>query len=887
MTVFAAAAADAAGDPAIARALLGPYFIAARRRASCLAAAAGLRADDGLVDGLARHLVDRVAFAAAGLARHGALSSAESGARGGELRRALFEEYPVLPRILGTTWSGWSAFTAAMITRLARDLDEIRGSLLCDTSAQPTWCAPAAGDVHNGASVTIVGFTGGRRAVYRPRDSSHLVAWGALLDLIAAANPAQRLRCPRVLARDGYAWVEFIEQEHPRGPAEQADLCRRIGMTARLAELLGAVDMSGENFVVARDQVMLVDTETILAPEMRGSAAKDIVAPPAREPAFTIAASTGFLSMPMTLGTRVPLGNAALPARSDYAFVAANTPLLLDGYAAMHRTLARHLRREGRLAAILRLLGHARLRFVARNTYVYGLLLQSALEPDGLRDEREFERRLARLDRAVAAAPEEAREAVGCLVEAEASALRALDIPYFDMAATSTDVMLSADGRSHMYANESPCARAASRLAAIGPAPAPEELNTVRALLAAAAPAGIVGTEPGVPIPACTVADIRKRASRYRPHDWPDLAAKVATVLADRIDTDGGALAFRPYNGVVVLQRLGPDLLSGYAGLAVVLADAAVLLDDHGLRNCASALAVRVQDSLRSDLLELHRPKPREALDAGAYCGLGAHIYSLARIEDSLGPIGSPWRDEVSAALPDGDAIERAATRHGWDLSLATGTAGLVLALDAAAPAPGLARWWPGFVTRSLRLATALAPGSHPIAVQFFPSELASAYFAATRLGITLRAVRSPPGTGNEEPAMRPADRLLSRVTKVYRDGLVAAAGALVEDPGSWTSLAALEEIEVGLGADGPSAEAGQMLAERAGRLLAERKARTAAWFPESVAPDRYRLSALWGLGAVCHAFVRLAAPTPPPSIRLIMAAGPPRKIRAPSARPD
>ena len=133
---------------------------------------------------------------------------------------------------------------------------------------------------------------------------------------------------------------------------------------------------------------------------------------------------------------------------------------------------------------------------------------------------------------------------------------------------------------------------------------------------------------------------------------------------------------------------------------------------------------------------------------------------------------------------------------------------------------------------------------------------------------------------------MRPADRLLSRVTKVERDGLVAAARALAEDPGAWTSLAALEEIEVGLGADGSSAEAGQMLAERAGRLLAERKARTVAWFPESVAPDRYRLSALWGLGAVCHAFVRLAAPTPPPSIRLIMPAGSPRKIRASSACP-
>src|SRR5580692_9959435 len=126
------------------------------------------------------------------------------------------------------------------------------------------------------------------------------------------------------------------------------------------------------------------------------------------------------------------------------------------------------------------------------------------------------------------------------------------------------------------------------------------------------------------------------------------------------------------------------------------------------------------------------------------------------------------------------------------------------------------------------------------------------------------------PGPVAVRPRPGGADRLLSRVVTADAGGLAATAGALAEAPDSWTSLAALGEIEAGLAANGPAAAAGELLAGRAGGLLVTRHAQTGTWFPEAVAPDRYRLSALWGLGAVCHAFTRLAAPAPIPSIRLI-----------------
>ena len=55
--------------------------------------------------------------------------------------------------------------------------------------------------------------------------------------------------------------------------------------------------------------------------------------------------------------------------------------------------------------------------------------------------------------------------------------------------------------------------------------------------------------------------------------------------------------------------------------------------------------------------------------------------------------------------------------------------------------------------------------------------------------------------------------------------------------------------------------------ATRAGAELLARRDLGGRWFPENHAPDRFRLSALWGVGAVAWA---LAALADPPRARLL-----------------
>jgi hypothetical protein len=59
-------------------------------------------------------------------------------------------------------------------------------------------------------------------------------------------------------------------------------------------------------------------------------------------------------------------------------------------------------------------------------------------------------------------------------------------------------------------------------------------------------------------------------------------------------------------------------------------------------------------------------------------------------------------------------------------------------------------------------------------------------------------------------------------------------------------------------------------VARRAAGAVLARRHHAGRWFPEDAAPDRYRLSALWGLAAVAHAFCGLAAPERWHSLRML-----------------
>ena len=63
-------------------------------------------------------------------------------------------------------------------------------------------------------------------------------------------------------------------------------------------------------------------------------------------------------------------------------------------------------------------------------------------------------------------------------------------------------------------------------------------------------------------------------------------------------------------------------------------------------------------------------------------------------------------------------------------------------------------------------------------------------------------------------------------------------------------------------------------LARSAGARILALHGASGRWFPEGVAPDRFRLSALWGLAVVVRVFAGLAAPERWHSLRLLQHPG-------------
>ena len=180
--------------------------------------------------------------------------------------RHLFEEKPVLLRLIATITRQWIDTSREFVLRLDADLATIRRAIL--HSGADSRVAKIEGDLsdpHNGGhSVQIVSFEDGSRVVYKPKDLRLDVAWYALIERLNRAEPPVELKAVRAISRDGYGWTEFIDHA---GCADQEGckrFFRRAGAWLALFHCFAANDMHQENMIAAGDHPVPIDLETIL-----------------------------------------------------------------------------------------------------------------------------------------------------------------------------------------------------------------------------------------------------------------------------------------------------------------------------------------------------------------------------------------------------------------------------------------------------------------------------------------------------------------------------------------------------------------------------------------------------------------------------------------------
>lgn len=407
----------------------------------------------------------------------------------------LLTEYPVLGRLLATASAQWRSNSAQLLGRLLRDGPVLQSAFAIPPGTQITRIRGGLSDSHRGGQSVAVIWFGSTAVVYKPKDVRLERHYQQVAALVAQHLPGAPLRTLTVVDRPGesrglpagprnsdrYGYVEHVPHEPGAGDTEVAAFYRNAGRVLALLHLLGGTDCHLENLIAHRDQLMLVDAETLFegrvatfvddpaaisdastgrllndsvlrtallpmwrwldsqqqAIELSALGAQPGSGAPARAPGWS---NTNTDAMAFATRMTVPQHPASLPVGPG-----AQNPLrehvedLVAGFGETYRLMMQPAFRRELADLIGGFAGVAR-RIVIRDTRIYWVLRDRAQAPASLRSATRRAAELEKLARSYLLSAE--RPAQWPILSAEQRALEELDIPYFDHPLGSRDLIL-------------------------------------------------------------------------------------------------------------------------------------------------------------------------------------------------------------------------------------------------------------------------------------------------------------------------------------------------------------------------------------------------------------------------------------------------------------
>ncbi|MFN8075818.1 MAG: DUF4135 domain-containing protein [Kineosporiaceae bacterium] len=847
-----------------------------------------------------------------------------------------FERLPGLAHAVGLTCARWQRAYAELLRRLAADRDLLVARLWGRDPGALDGVRGDAGDRHaGGRCVSLLRFETGLGAVYKPKDQQHADGWARLVAFLnreaAHGDPdGHALLHERVLisrvepGRDdphaAYGWEELLQADPLDDPAQAVTFYERLGGLIRLVQLLEGRDLWADNLLACGDSPAVTDLECLLYPRVQvppslpaGQAglldALEASVVRTAMPAQPWVPSRG--ARPVDIGCLSPAGDARRPDGSPllplppYRPVLAATGAAVDarehvgdvvaGYRRMHDLLAavrEDLAADGGPLAGLR---GVPTRYIWRHTWDGYRILDAGLSPRALTDGVTRETVLAGVVAGAlpAVGADGERRDILDVVLHEVEAFRDLDVPMFT-AVTTEDVLADSEGRliiGHLQGTA--WERLVQRVGELEGFDLEAHVDVLTASLDAA--------RDGQPLARTT-----SNRTTTAPPTEDRIAARaldaaialgddlLAACVRERGSVGWLTQSWYPGSGMRQVEVAGPDLLTGSAGVAVLLAELGAVT---GLPRFADAAAEALERGLAVVAgATTFTAGPRYAADArlagggavpGGLFGPGALLYALARAGDRLGE--RALVDAAASLVPQVRAVLDGAVGP-VSAEPALGTAGALATLvrlraaaGEAAPA-GLDELLPALVAgvagelRGLLApgaAAGLQPGSARRATcpqgdltrlgELAPTGAASAAAAlatAVRAGIATGAeeeVGAVLDAWTADPSRR-GDRIAGAAVALAR----AAAPALAPGAGERDLPAAISEAltvadahEVAGDADG-AARCRASAVPLAQRLLGDHDEH-GVWFPDRVIRPRLHLSSLDGTTAAGLALLRLA----------------------------
>ena len=582
--------------------------------------------------------------------------------------RRLFEEKPVLLRLIASVTRQWIDTSREFVMRLDSDLATIRHDIL--HSGAGSRVAQIEGDLsdpHNGGhSVLIVRFEDGGRIVYKPKDLRLDTSWYALVERLNRAEPPVALKAVRTIARDGYGWTEFIDHA---GCADQEgfkQFFQRAGAWLALFHCFAASDMHQENMIASGDHPVPIDLEMVLQASSAQQKSHDPEGQAVEVATETIANSVSTVGLLpaygrspdndiFAIGGMTSHSNPGI--RREWSNINSDTmrprksteldnPLpnlphvdgkyaklgdYIDEFVAGFEDYAKFLLRQSgdtRQQELFDGFDGLPVRKVIRPTQFYYMLLQRLKDHRTMDDgvvwaaQIDFIARLADWDRDF--------DLVWPLQRAERSALVELNVPHFVSPSDGKEIC-DASGISIQTAATSGMDRARARVQGFNAQNIAWQIEVIRQNTSS------VSTSTGRPVVNRRQL-LRSDVSRVPPREiFVAEADKIAAEFSSHAVRKGPGAAWIGVDwlgdsDVSQLVTLGPDLYNGVSGISVFLAAHAAVTGHEAPRELALAGIAGLRKSLRSR----SAARLARSLGLGGATGLGSIVYALAVISKCL-----------------------------------------------------------------------------------------------------------------------------------------------------------------------------------------------------------------------------------------------------------
>ena len=625
--------------------------------------------------------------------------------------RHLFEEKPVLLRLIAMITRQWIDTSREIVLRLDADLATIRRAILrSDAETRVAEIESSLSDPHNGGhAVQIVSFENGARVVYKPKDLRLDVAWSALIERLNRAEPPVDLKAVRAISRDGYGWTEFIDHKGCTDQESCKRFFRRAGAWLALFHCFAANDMHQENMIAAGDHPVPIDLETILQAateehkeqdpdDQAFDAAIETIANsvmmvgllPAygRSPDNNNVFAIGGMTADWNSRTIVKWNNInsdeMRPAKSKevgnptpnlphvdgrYAKFGDHIGDFISGFGDYAKFLLQRTR-DARLGGLFDGFAGVPVRKVIRATRFYYMLLQRLKNHRTMDDgviwsaQADFVARLADWEKDF--------DLLWPLQRAERLALVTLNVPHFVSPSDGNEIRDATGVSIHSEAT-SGMKRARARVESFDAQDIAWQItvitqNTSSIPRISNPPAG------GVELKRLLCADVDAAPTK---EIFVAEADKIAEELFRYAIRRGPSAAWIGLDwlgdsDVFQLVCLGPDLYNGVSGIAVFLAAHAAVTG----RKSSGELALAGMSHLRKELKSRNAARMARSLGIGGATGLGSIVYALTVMSKSLHDEGLLADAQVTARLFTDDLI--AADKQ---LDVMGGSAGAILGL--------------------------------------------------------------------------------------------------------------------------------------------------------------------------------------------------------------